>query len=146
MKYCFIMNKNDNAYMAVNGNFVTNSKYAVIFTTKNAEKIIAEKPNLQIVLQRKITSLSEKKTYRLKDIPSEFLIKKPRKPRTSKFVYEEPSEINFVKDNELSDKDNKRVDENYLFRKLNKKCEGCRHDCKQSYAATIISCPDYQKI
>ena len=70
MKYCFIMNKNDNAYMAVNGNFVTNSKYAVIFTTKNAEKIIAENPNLQIVLQRKITSLSEKKTYRLKDIPS----------------------------------------------------------------------------
>ena len=143
MKYCFIMDTENDAYMAVNENFVTKSKYAVLFTTKNAEKIIAGKPNLKMVIQRKMTSLSEKKTYRLKEIPSEFLIKKTRKPRSSKFVYEEPEEINFIK---AEERDNKKVDEDYLFRKLNKKCEGCRRACKQSYAATILACPDYQKI
>ena len=143
MKYCFIMNTENNAYMAVNENFVTESKYAVLFTTKNAEKIIAGKLNLKMVIQRKMTSLSEKKTYRLKEIPSEFLIKKTRKPRSSKFVYEEPEEINFIK---AEERDNKKVDEDYLFRKLNKKCEGCHRACKQSYAATILSCPYYQKI
>ena len=138
------MNTENNAYMAVNENFVTKSEYAVLFTTKNAEKIMAGKPNLKMVLQRKRTSLSEKKTYRLKDIPSEFLIKKARKPRSSKFVYEEPEEISIIKNVEESD--NQKIDEDYLFRKLNKKCEGCRRTCKQSYAATILACPDYQKI
>ena len=137
------MDTENDAYMAVNENFVTKSKYAVLFTTKNAEKIIAGKPNLKMVIQRKVTSLAEKKTYRLKEIRKEFLIKKTRKPRSSKFVYEEPEEINFIKTDE---QDNKKIDEDYLFRKLNKKCEGCRRACKQSYAATILACPDYQKI
>lgn len=139
------MNTENNSYMAVNENFVTKSKYAVLFTTKNAGKIIAGKPNLKMVLQHKITSLSEKKTYRLKEIPSEFLIKKSRKPRSSKFMYDEPEEIVVIKKNDERD-DNHKIDEDYLFRKLNKKCEGCRRDCKQSYAATILACPDYQRI
>lgn len=37
----------------------------------------------------------------------------------------------------------KKVDEEVLFKELNSKCKGCKKECKQSAMAKILQCPQY---
>ena len=123
MKYCFIKDINGN-FMTVNENFVSNKKYALLFTTKAADKIVDKHSELKIVKDDSIKSLSEYKIYRLKEIPPEFLIKKQRKSRNT----------NKTKD---------IYNDEYLFKNINKKCLSCKKYCKQPSVVTIIHCPDF---
>lgn len=138
MKYCYIKNAEGN-FMCVNKHFVTVKKYATLFTEKNAKKILDEDSSLKIVKSNTSKKLSEQKKYRMKDIPSEFLVKKHRSSHPSKFVYEDENDIKVIKKEES-------FSEDYLFEKLNDKCMGCVKNCKQSWKAVILSCPDYKKI
>lgn len=141
-----IVNPANDSWMCVNENFTTNRKYALAFTKRGAEKMVEKYPNLVMKKTSYICKKSEMETYRLKDIPKEFLIKKERKPRSGKFVYQ-PGELKIVKKEEREiERDNRKVNEDYLFTSLNVKCLGCSNKCKQSSKAVIIACPDYKKI
>lgn len=148
MKYYLIKNTEDNSYMCVCGNFVTKKKYAMLFTEKFAMRLVKNDVTkaLKAEEQKDVNSLGDRESYRLKDIPKEYLIKKIRKPRSTKFVYQ-TDELKIVKKEEReAERDNKRVDENYLFAILNKKCMSCQNVCKQSYKAVVLACPAYKKI
>lgn len=141
-----IVNPANDSWMCANENFTTKRKYAAAFTKRGAEKMVEKYPNLVMKKTTYVCKKSEMETYRLKDIPKEFLIKKERKPRSDKFVYQ-PGELKIVKKEEReTERDNKRVNEDYLFAKLNVKCLGCSKECKQSAKAVILACPDYKKI
>ena len=141
-----IVNPANETWMCVNENFTTKRKYALAFTKRGAEKMVEKYPNLVMKKTTYVCKKSEMETYRLKDIPKEFLIKKERKPRSDKFVYQ-PGELKIVKREEREmERDNKRVNEDYLFSRLNDKCMGCQKNCKQSYKAVILACPDYKKV
>lgn len=141
-----IINPANETWMCVNENFTTKRKYALMFTKRGAEKMVEKYPNLTMKKTTYVCKKSEMETYRLKDIPKEFLIKKERKPRSDKFVYQ-PGELKIVKREEReTERDNKRVNEDYLFDKLNVKCLGCSKVCKQSAKAVILACPDYKKV
>lgn len=47
---------------------------------------------------------------------------------------------------ESKENHSEKINPEYLFKKLNKKCIGCKKNCKQSYKAIISYCPDYEKI
>ena len=128
-----IINPANETWMCVNENFTTKRKYALMFTKRGAEKMVEKYPNLAMKKTTYVCKKNEMEVYRLKDIPSEFLVKKERKPRSSKFTYQ-PGELKIVKK------------EDYLFAKLNVKCLGCSKGCKQSAKAVILACPDYKKI
>ena len=141
-----IINPANETWMCVNENFTTKRKYALMFTKRGAEKMVEKYPNLTMKKTTYVCKKSEMEVYRLKDIPSEFLVKKERKPRSSKFTYQ-PGELKIVKKEEReTERDNKKVNEDYLFAKLNVKCLGCSKVCKQSAKAVILACPDYKKI
>ena len=144
-----IINPVDETWMCVNENFTTKRKYALMFTKRGAEKMIEKYPNLTMKKTSYVCKKSEMETYRLKDIPSEFLVKKERKPRSDrsdKFVYQ-PGELKLVKREQRDvEQDNKKVNEEYLFTSLNVKCLGCSNRSKQSSKAVILACPDYKMI
>ena len=146
MKYCLIKNTTDDTFMCVSGNFVTNKKYAMLFTEKNAKRLVERDSTLKIVRQASVKSLADRESYRLRDIPSEFLVKKERKPRSDKFTYQQGDLKIIKKEENETERDNKRVNEDYLFAKLNTKCMGCSKVCKQSWKAVILACPDYNKV
>lgn len=146
MRFYYLKDVNTGHFLAVGGHFVTEEKYAMVYSERNAFRLINECENLIGEEAEGVKSLSDRKVCRLKEIPSTALIKKARKPRETKFVYQ-PGELKIVKKEEReTERDNKKVNEDYLFAKLNVKCLGCSKVCKQSSKAVIISCPDYKKI
>lgn len=140
-----IVNPSNETWMCASENFTTKRKYALPFTKRGAEKMVEKYPDLIMKKTSYVCKKNEMESYRLRDIPSEFLVKKERKPRSNKFTYQ-PGDLKIVRKEEReTERDNKRVDENYLFAKLNIKCMGCSKVCKQSWKAVILACPDYKK-